>query len=408
MRRPDLPEDVSLFLITVDTLRWDAPGFMGSERDVTPNLDALVAGGTIYDRAYALGSYTGQAIPPLLTGRYASELHRNNRHETKVSDRETFAAELVCGPKVKCGAVLSHFLFDRQFGWSQGFHDWIMAPSSPPEQMSRDLKYNSHSVAAKAIEWLSKPENTEGRFWFWTHFMDPHKEYIEHPGFRRFGDDRRDMYDHEVLFTDHHIGEMLARFRELPAAGRTVVIVTADHGEAFNEHGRWCHGKELWEEIIRVPLAVVGPGVAAKRIARQTSQIDLFATILDLFGVKAPEGIHGRSLVPEWVEGQELPERPVIADQPRNPYYETRRAFIKDGWKLHDLPDTGTHRLYRITEDYERGDSLVESEPEAFARIKEAYDLFVATELEPLPALDYGGDYRSMPPPQGARRDRRP
>ncbi|MBW2276989.1 MAG: sulfatase-like hydrolase/transferase, partial [Deltaproteobacteria bacterium] len=123
-RRPDLPEDVSLLLITVDSLRWNVTGFMGYERDTTPNLDALVArGGTVYERAYALGSYTGQAVPPMLTGKYASELHRTDRHEVRIYNDETFAAELVCNKEVRCAGVLSHFLFRKLFGWNQGFHE---------------------------------------------------------------------------------------------------------------------------------------------------------------------------------------------------------------------------------------------------------------------------------------------
>jgi arylsulfatase A-like enzyme len=239
-------------------------------------------------------------------------------------------------------------------------------------------------VTAQALEWLKKPENTAGRFWLWVHYMEPHKEYLSHRGFEKFGHDRRAMYDHEVRFADHHVGRLLDYFHTLPAAERTVVIVTADHGEAFGEHGRMTHGKELWEEIIRVPLAVIGPGIASKRIDRQTSLIDIFPTILDLFGVEVPPEIHGRSLLLDWVDGQELPERAVIADQPKNPYYETRRVFIEDGWKLHHLPDTGGWRLYRVTDDYERGDSLVEAEPERFAEIKAAYELFLARDFEPV------------------------
>lgn len=404
LERPDLPEDLSLVLITIDTLRWNEPGFMGYERPVTPNLDAFVKDGAIYDRAYALGSYTGQAIPPLMTGKYASELHRNDRHETMIGGDETFAAELVCKDGVKCGAILSHIIFGQVHGWAQGFHHWEIAPSSPPEPIQRDLKYNSHTVTNRAVRWLDDPDNTGGRFWLWAHYMDPHKEYIKHKGFETFGDDRRSMYDHEVMYTDHHVGRLLDHLRSHPASDRIVVIVTADHGEAFNEHGRWTHGKELWEEIIRVPMAVVGPGIAAKRITRPTSQIDLFPTILDLFKAEIPEGVHGQSLLPDWVAGQEIPARPIVADQPKNPYYETRRVYLSGGWKLHHLPDTGGYRLYRLTEDYERGDSLVESEPDQFEKIKAEYELFLARDFEPIPAVKYcDSSFKLMPPPGAGR-----
>ncbi len=384
LQRPNFPEDVSLLLITIDTLRWDAPGFMGYERKVTPNMDRVAEKGVIYDRAYGLGSYTGQAIPPMLTGKYASELKRTDRHEVRIFREEVFAGELICGDEVHCAGFMSHFLFKPYYGWSQGFDEWTVVGAEPQGAGHIDKKYNSHMVANHTISWLEKPENTSGRFWLWVHFMDPHKEYLEHKGYKKFGNDRRSRYDHELFYTDFHVGRMLDVFYKLPAAKRTVVIISADHGEAFNEHGRWCHGKELWEEIIRVPLAVTGPGIAKKHIARQTSHIDIFPTLLDFFGVPIPEGIHGRSLLPDWLIGQELPEKPVIADQPRNQFYETRRVYIKDGWKLHHLPDTGRYRFYRITDDYERGDSLVETNPDDFSRIKSAYRLFLSTEFKPL------------------------
>jgi arylsulfatase A-like enzyme len=400
LKRPDLPKDLSVFLISIDTLRWDEPGFMGYSRDTTPNLDKLVKNGTIYDRAYGLGSYTGQAVPPMMTGKYASELHRNDKHETRIGSDETFAAELICGDKVRCAAFLPHFLFRPRAGWHQGFKEWTVVDASPSGPGHIDTKYNSDRIEKAAVEWLDNPENTKGRFFLWTHFLDPHKEYLEHPGFLKFGNDRRAMYDHEVVFTDFYIGKMLDRFMSIEAAKRTIIIVTADHGEAFNEHGRWNHGKELWEEIIRVPFAIAGPGIPKKRIERPTSQIDFFPTLLDLFGVEIPKGIHGRSLLPDWVEGQELDEQPIVADQPRNSIFEPRRIFIKDGWKLHDLPDNNSYRLYHLTSAVEEGDSLVDKAPEAFARIKAAYELFLATKLKPIPAVTYDeGPLDRMPRP---------
>jgi hypothetical protein len=403
LERPDLPDDLSLLLITVDSWRWNAAGFMGYERKVTPRIDEVAARGVVYERAYALGSYTAQAVPPLLTGKYASELRRNDRHETRISGKETFGAELVCGGSVRCGAVLGHFLFEPHFGWHQGFQSWRTVGGEPSGPGHIDSKYNSPMVTQQALKWLGDPANTAGRFWLWAHYMDPHKEYLEHPGFKRFGDDRRAMYDHELLFTDHHVGRLLDGLAASGAAGRTLIVITGDHGEAFGEHGRLTHGKELWEEIIRVPLVVAGPGIPARRIPRPTSLIDFFPTLLDLFGVDSPGPTHGRSLLPDWALGQELPARPIVADQPRQNHYEARRVFIDQGWKLHHLPDVGGWRFYRLTDDFERGESLEEAEPSAFARIRAAYELFVATELKPVSAVQYGGTgVDGMPDPPGA------
>lgn len=385
--RPTLPDDVSLLLITVDTFRWDAPTYAGNPRAVMPNLERLAERGTVYTRAYALSSYTGHAIPSMITGKYVSELIRSDQHAMKLSPKETTAAEVVCGERVRCAGIMSHWLFMKWYGWSQGFDDWQVIGKGPSGPGSDDTEGSSGWITDAAVKWLQEPANTQGRFWLWVHYFDPHSEYIEHPGFPKLGERPRDKYDHEVLFTDHHIGRLLDTFATLPAAKRTVIMVTGDHGESFREHGQWNHGMELWEENIRVPMFVAGPGIARKRIARPTSHIDLFPTWIELLGGAIPEGTHGRSLVGEWGAGPELPARAVVADQAEHPDYELRRAFIQDGWKLHIFPARRSFTLYQLTGEVEEGKSLHRVERERFAAMKAAYQEFLATDFKPIPPL---------------------
>ncbi|MBN2524923.1 MAG: sulfatase-like hydrolase/transferase [Deltaproteobacteria bacterium] len=401
LEKPTLPKDVSVLLITVDALRADAPGFMGYERDVTPNIDKMFKDGVIYENAYSISSYTSQSIPALMTGKYPSELHRSKAHKLRVGLDETFAAERICGPTVMCGALMSHFLFRPFYGWHQGFQHWEFVTGQPTNTVNSAKQFTSPDVARIAIKWLKDPKNTSGRFFMWVHFMDPHGDYLEHEGFKKFGTSRRDGYDHEVLFTDFYIGKVLDTFRELGLDKRTVVILSADHGESFNEHGRWLHGYELYEENIKIPLAIVGPGLTSKRIARPTSAINMYATLLDLFDVPVPKGTHGQSLLADWVPGQELQMPYVFADLRQNEMYESRRVFIFDGWKLHLLDQTGAIRFYNLADKGEYGDSLEKSHPADYARVKDAYDLFLATEFRPILAVDYeDGALAKMPQPK--------
>jgi choline-sulfatase len=116
-----------------------------------------------------------------------------------------------------------------------------------------------------------------------------------------------------------------------------VVIVTSDHGEAFGEHGMIRHGFELWEELVRVPLLVRVPGVAARRIATRRSVIDLAPTVLELFRLPLPEGadaLSGQSLVPDLLAPGEPPPRPILVDMPEGPHNAERSAFIDADVKL--------------------------------------------------------------------------
>ena len=159
---------------------------------------------------------------------------------------------------------------------------------------------------------------------------------------------------------------------------RTAVVFTADHGEAFGEHGKAFHGSEVWDEIVRIPLAVAVPGARPRRISRRVSAVDVAPTILELAGLPEDEGARGRSLVPE-LAGRDLPERPVLVDQPHNPYYVTRRAYIEGDYKLHHYPESQTYRLFDLAHDPSESRDLVPGNPEILQRVQTSYDSFMAT-----------------------------
>jgi arylsulfatase A-like enzyme len=152
------------------------------------------------------------------------------------------------------------------------------------------------------------------------------------------------------------------------------VIVTADHGEAMGEHGRYKHGYELYEELTRVPLIVNVPGVTARRIDVPRSHIDLAPTVLELMGVDRSGDLSGVSLVPE-IRGGTPERRTVVLDLPGDDLQEQRRAIIEGDLKLilsgkderaalfdleadpeerHDLAAAGDARLQHMLAQYAR------------------------------------------------------
>ncbi|MEO8798984.1 MAG: sulfatase-like hydrolase/transferase, partial [Polyangiaceae bacterium] len=170
-------------------------------------------------------------------------------------------------------------------------------------------------------------------FFAWFHFLDPHDRYLPHEGIF-YGKSLRDRYDAEVTFTDEYIGKLLDFVAAQPYASHTAIIVTADHGEAFGEHGQYGHGFELWENLVRVPLLFVIPGVTPKKIDEPRSAIDLAPTIMSLMNVEVPEGFEGHSLVPE-LTGKVVPEaRDIVIDLPATSDNDKRRALIRGKYKL--------------------------------------------------------------------------
>jgi len=337
--RKTLPEHLNVVLISIDTLRHDM-GSSGYARAVTPNLDKLSQESVVFDRAYSLASYTAKSVGPFLLGKYSSETHRDWSHFNRFTSKDIFVAQRLQQAGIHTVSVQGYWYFFMNTGLERGF-DVINKTAAPAlVTVDGDSNTNGDKVSDQALVELSKPELLQQPFFMWIHYVDPHSEYVPHEGFD-FGSSSRQRYDGEVAFVDHHVGRVLDALEKALFYDRTVVIVTSDHGEAFAEHGMIRHGFELWEELVRVPLIVRVPGVAAKHVQTRRSAIDLAPTILDLCGVPAPapnasDFLSGASLVPDLLlpSGTEPPARPVFIDMAAGPNNQDRQALIDGDEKL--------------------------------------------------------------------------
>ncbi len=372
---PPMPRIDNLVFITVDTLRWDLH-YAGNPNPISPRLDDLAARATVFDHAYAISSYTGRAIGPIMTGRYPTECVRDAQHFTRYLSGNVFLAERLKQVGFRTAGAASHFYFEPRFGLTQGMDTWDMSAQPSGEQETRA---SDNRVADRAIALLQETARTPGRFMIWAHFFDPHKQYVDHPEFPLFGRGERAKYFREVMFTDSQLGRLLDALAALPGdiAQHTAVVVTADHGEAFAEHGMSWHGVELWEELVRVPLMVFVPGMTPRHIATPRSQIDLAPTLLGLLGLERPaegtsDSMSGESLLGD-LRGDEAPPRPIYLELPEGPFNSLRRGVIEDGWKLLER-GVGRFELYHLTEDPGEHANLATTHPADLARMRAVYD----------------------------------
>jgi arylsulfatase A-like enzyme len=361
----------NVLLITIDTLRYDL-GFMGYPKAITPNIDALAARGAVFERTYSTASFTPKSLGPLHIGRYASETYRDFEHYTTFFPANVFMAERAHDAGARTFAGTCHRYFTFKSGFQQGF-DVFDTSAMPPGMTDSDRRSTSKQLTDVAIDMLSKPANVaSGRpFFAWFHYFDPHLPYVPHEGAPDFGRaDRtqsghaRAQYDEEVWFTDRHVGRLLDFVTAQPWGASTAIILTADHGEAFGEHKLWGHGRELWEPLVRVPLIVVVPGAAPKRVTVRRSHIDLAPTVLELLGAPAPAAgsLRGTSLVGDAVARPEqaLAEHDVFIDMPEGPFNEMRRAYITGptpGTKLIDVAGR-RFEVYDLARDPEESQNL--------------------------------------------------
>jgi choline-sulfatase len=317
-------------LVSVDSLRADMP-WSGYPRAIAPNLTALEAQSVSYTRAYAVSSYTAMSLGGMLAGQYPGELERDGWFFGSYGKSVTFFPELLRKQGVLTVSAHAHGYFKKN-GMERAFDRWSLVPKLKWNNLT-DENVTSPEHEALAEKELEAAAATGKRFFAWFHFLDPHDEYIAHPEFPAWGKSQRARYDAEVQYTDQYLGKLFAFIASKPWGKRTLIVVTADHGEAFGEHKQWRHGFELWEPLVRVPLFFFAPGLNAKRIGAPRSCVDLAPTVLDVFGVAAPKSMRGRSLLPEW-SGAELSEVPVVLDLPATSDGGRRRGVVKGQRKV--------------------------------------------------------------------------
>lgn len=338
--RAKLPKDVSVVLITIDTLRWDL-GYTGYDRNpISPNLDRFAKRSVVIEKAYALASYTSKSMGPMLIGKYGSETHRGWSHFNIFGKEDTFVQQRLARAGIRTVSVQGHWYFKENTGLGRGFDVLDLSAAPKVLQAEGDKTVNSDKITDAAIAQLSKSENVKDRFFAWVHYLDPHSEYVKHEEFD-FGAKSRDRYDGEVAFADKHVGRLLDFIAKSDFAERTIVIITSDHGEAFGEHGMIRHGFEVWEELVRVPWLIYVPGIEPHAVKVRRSHIDLVPTLLDVFDVKKPSGegddfISGDSMLSDIMlpPGHEPASKIVFVDMTAGPHNAERQAFIENDLKL--------------------------------------------------------------------------
>ncbi|HET9932573.1 MAG TPA: sulfatase [Polyangiaceae bacterium] len=380
-----LPSGLNVLLITIDSLRADMP-WNGYSRPIAPNLTKLAERSVSYTNAYSASSYTAKSVAAFLSGRYPSTLYRDGYFFAKYPASDTFLAELLAPRGVRTIGFHAHLYFGKGKGLEQGFDEWRLVPgiTFDPET---DNFVTSDKMTALAIELPSNPKNTEHQFFAWGHYMDPHDQYQKHKESPDFGSKGRDKYDSEVWFSDYWVAKLLEWAENKPWWKNTVLIVSADHGEAFGEHGMYKHAFEVWEVLTRVPLIIAGPGFSPRRIEQRRSHIDLAPTILELMGQPIPPDMQGKSLVPELLGGQPESREPILVELTEDSHNPYRRGLISGDYKIIDF-GRSKYELYDLSHDPGELHDLSKERKDELERMQKLLEEKVRT----LPVVEpYGG-----------------
>ena len=313
----------SVLLITLDTVRADRMGFLGSTRGLTPELDALARESTVFTRAYSQAPITTVSHATMLTGAYPP-LHRVNDFGAPLRAAVPYLPDLLKRAGYRTAAFVGSLILDPREGTAPGFDRGFDRYEAGFHRRQRgDDRYQSverrgDEVAARAISWIR--DAGAGPWFVWAHLYDAHHPY-DPPGDlkRRFASA---PYDGEIAAADRAAGAMIHSI-----GPDTIVIVAADHGEALGEHGEDTHGIFLYDETLHVPLVLRLPGraTAGTRVAARVRLVDVAPTILEAVGVPVPPEMQGESLLPLVGAVRLAPkasDRPVYAetDYPRQAF----------------------------------------------------------------------------------------
>lgn len=385
---PDVPHNLNVVLITIDTLRADHLGAYGYERPTSPRLDALAADGTLFVNAWAHAPSTRYSIPAIVTGRYPLAV----RYDFSVwwpalDPAATTLAEVLRDRGLYTGAVLNYSYFDPQRRLNQGFEYYDNTNKKLHVQAGRDGPARTRGSSSQqqtdaAIEFVSR--HAHERFFLWVHYYDPHFEYEKHDGFRSFGDAPVDVYDQEILFTDHHIGRLIDDLKQRGLYDRTVIVVTGDHGEGFGEHGIDLHGYHLYAPQTKVPLIARVPGTAPRQVTTPVAHIDIMPTVVNLLGGRPDPEMQGRSLL-GLIAGMEPPDtdRFVFQQLSYENEHELRGAASQRCHIIYNVSPANTWELYRIDQD-PREERDVIDDPGACAHARHALEQWYdASEIPP-------------------------
>jgi arylsulfatase A-like enzyme len=344
----------NVLLVTIDSVRADHTSAYGYRRPTTPVLAELAGRGVRFERAETASPTTRRALPALLFGRYPSTLPfdpASRMPRLRAHQLPTLASGLA-GAGYRTHAIFSvgGLLDDTALA---GF-----ASSEALASYGRGYQRpnNAAEVTDRALAWIARPGS--GPWFLWVHYFDPHHPYQTPPGAPHFGDRPIDHHDAEIAHVDAQLGRLLAGL-----GGATLVVVTADHGEAFGERGVSFHGKNLHEEQTRVPLviATVGDSPRAPRaLATPVSLVDVAPTVLDLAGVALPTGMNGRSLAAAVLGTGPAPARPLVLELVRDRFVDRRMFAIVDGdhkliWDL----DAGAMAAFDLRRDPGEHDDLI-------------------------------------------------
>jgi choline-sulfatase len=379
-------DDVNVLFILIDTLRADRLSAYGYSRETSPRIDSLAGDGVRFAQHLSQSSWTKCSMASLWTGLYPSRTGVT-RSPQGVSPDALMPAEILKDAGFRTFALWRNGWIAPKFGFHQGFEAYHtpktqrIPPSIRREKPTVGVAGTDQDTVRSAVEFLRT--HGDQRWFLYMHLMDVH-QYVYDEDTALFGTGYSDIYDNSIRWVDRVVGSLLDEIDRRGLRDNTLIVLASDHGEAFGEHGREGHARDVYGEVTTTPLIMSFPFRLREPVVVETpsQNVDLWPTLLDLLELPSLIEPDGRSQLPQLLavaQGQD----PLPADEPRF-------AHIDENWgqtKKPELPMVsvsegkyrlligasagGRGRLFDRSKDIREQHDLSEEEPETLARMKE-------------------------------------
>jgi arylsulfatase A-like enzyme len=439
--RPRPPDRPSIVLITLDTTRADRLSVYGYRHRTTPRLEAFASRATLYRHAYANGDMTLSSHGSMFTGLYPTQhgAHLEHSRRSAVAATVPVLGELLRkAGYLNYASIANNVFLDPVYGFARGFDEWHLPRPLAVVSPDRGTYLLRRGVYKLTLPWLwtgalrqympaaeiaTAGETLLGElegepFFLFLNFMESHRPWVSSgqfralfPGYEQTFDElemrslepavvagRRTVtapemakmgaaYDGSSAYLDDVVGRLLERFAREPWYEKSLIIVTADHGEHLGEKNKIDHGNGVDAPLTSIPMIVKFPGqTAGREVQSPVSQVDIFSTVAAAAGVVPPGPRAGVDLA----AGDPGEERSIIIESfPQNNFIRdnpkmdrSERALVKGRWKL-IASTTGRRELYDMVSDPTESTERSADQPEV-ARELEALlrDWTVAAERQ--------------------------
>lgn len=370
-----------VILLTVDCLRADHLGCYGYNRPTSPNLDAFAAHSVLFELPFAEGTNTGHSFVSLFRSSYADDLFDDRIPTLAAVLRENGYQTLFLN-SVRTDTWLNASRWGKYKQLMEGF-DAL--------HNDGDQYLNADQLVDRAIE-VFKNQDPNTPHFTWVHFFDCHRPRRHHPQFG-YGKSQKGRFDGNVAFVDQALGRLFEYFEQSGRYESTLVIISADHGEAFLEHGAMDHSNKPYNNNTFVPLLIKSPDAAAGRFAQPCGLIDVAPTILGHCGIARPACYRGVDLIDGYLKGG-IASRPIVSETPRNLIESSFYTWAMVQWPYKIMWDVRSDsvEVYKIDEDFDERHNLVDRDPGLAARMRQALGEWLDRETARTGAVGPAGD----------------